>query len=1056
MFNTRKRVGGRALLFAVASSLSLFSYSNLTQAQDVEDDSVLIESVDEEIEEVVITGSRIQRNEFSSAAPVQIIQGETAREVGLIDTAGLIQSSTTATGTQIDNTFTAFVLDNGPGAAQVNLRGLGPEKTLIMVNSRRLAPAGVGGAPTSADLNTIPSIMIDRVETLLDGASSVYGSDAVAGVVNVIMRKDFEGFDVELDLVAPEDSGGDEANFGIAWGKSYDRGSIGLGIEFYDRGTLKFSDRPYTSECNRNIQIDENGVIRSDDLSLAPGTTINGCKLSTINRVFVPGTPYGNIWYTPGSTNIAIPNFSETTVDPGLSFFNSDINPITGVIDPDGDGLTSVDLKDNLYNYNGSARDRDGDYVTGLKRFNLYGYGDYELQDDNNTSLFFEVLYNRRETELFSPGATIFPDVPSTNPYNPCNQNAPNGVNCFGFFGPFQFGSQDAIPIIAVRGDRDNNSVELDQLRLVGGVEGDLPVGEGWGYELSVAYSRSDATDVSTGIREDNLLLSLNTSAIDPGTGQVVCGADANGDGIPDGQGCVPVNLFADSLYQPGGGDFATQAERDFVFANRTFDTEFTQTIFSGVFQGDIGKLPWNDTEIPLVVGFEYRRDEVASIPNDVARDGLLIAFFSDGGAQGSRNLKEVFVETELQIAEGRPFAEELSLNLSGRWTDESTYGSDFTYSAKMIYSPTDALTLRGTYGTSYRAPNAREQFLAGQSGFAAIADPCVVPLAARIPSINPNDPAAYDPTMDDRSQTTLSNCAANGVDPTALGLANNTQPQYSAEVLQRGGQELQLNIDPETSTSATAGVVFKQPWTDSFDFTASATYFSIRVEDNIGLLNPGFLINDCFVDNANNSSGFCRLITRDTDGLISLIDSSFVNINQLTSKGVDFNFLLEKDFIVNDRNLAITADLRATRLNEQLFVFEGASDEDAGTTNAPEWEAVLSVEASYQDLTLNWRTSYIGGGEETPEDFSADDTCVGLGVLCRPLFFTDDYTVHTASLSWEPRDWRFTLGVRNLFDTDPELIDTSAPGTQLNNLPLGVGYDHFGRSIFFAVRKSL
>ena len=122
---------------------------------------------DELIEEVVVTGSRIRRDEFSSAAPVQIIDGASSREIGLIDTAALLQSSTQATGQQVDGTFTAFVLDNGPGSAQVNLRGLGADRVLLLLNSRRLAPGGVGGAPSTPDISTIPNIMIDRIELLL-------------------------------------------------------------------------------------------------------------------------------------------------------------------------------------------------------------------------------------------------------------------------------------------------------------------------------------------------------------------------------------------------------------------------------------------------------------------------------------------------------------------------------------------------------------------------------------------------------------------------------------------------------------------------------------------------------------------------------------------------------------------------------------------------------------------------------------------------------------------------------------------------------------------------
>lgn len=1019
-----------------------------------------------QIEEVVVTGSRIRRDEFSSISPVQIISGQRSRELGLINTAGLLQSSTAASGVQIDNTFNAFVLDNGPGAANINLRGLDPTRTLLLVNSRRMAPSGVGGAPTAPDLNSIPSIMINRVELLTDGASSVYGSDAVAGVVNVLMRQQFEGFEFEVDYVQPEVSAAEEAILSAAWGHNFDRGNFGVGAEYYKQNSMSWGDRDYTSECDRYLQIDEFGVVRSDDLRLAPGTTINGCKLDTINRVFLNAGPFGNIWYTPGATNIGIPNFSDTNVSPGLAPFNPTINPVDvdgdgvpdfGIIDPDGNGRTEVDLKNNLYNFNGSARDRAGDYNAELERFNLYSFGSYELQDANNTSVFFELLYNRRESSIFSPGAVIFPDVPENSPYNPCYQFAPGGVNCWGFFG-VNFGNIEATPIIVVRGDRDTIDVEQNQVRAVAGVEGDLPWGTTWSYEAFGSFTWSNGKSARDGILGPELELSVETATFDPNTGNIVCGEDSDGDGVPDGQGCVPVNLFADSLYQPGGGDFATQAERDYLFGTREFDTVFKQTVVGAIVQGDIAQLPWNNIEVPLVMGLEYRKDVVDSQPNDVARDGLLYAFFSDRGAKGSRNLKEAYMETEFRLLEGKPLADELLLNLSGRWTDESTYGSHLTYSVKLRYSPVEALDIRISNGTSFRAPNAREQFLLGQSGFLTLADPCVVPVEARVPTLDPNTPPGYDPTQDDRTQRILDNCRAAGVDPTMLGLQNNSQESYSVEIFSAGGETVQSTVDPEDSEATTAGMVFRQPWFDDFGLSVSGTYWRIEVEDSIAQLNPAFFVQDCYVDQGAAASAYCRFITRGDNGLLDFIDSSYFNVHKEVAAGWDWNLLFERDVIINDRNLGLSLDARATRNNQLLFVLGDVREDSAGRTFVPEWTGNLTFQAEYDDFTFSWRASYTEGGEEAPGDFGSDATCVNLRVDCRPLNVIEDSWVHTASLTWRPGDWRATFGVRNIFNEKPRLLDGDTPGTQLNNVPLGVygQSHHVGRSFFAGVSRTL
>lgn len=251
-------------------------------------------SAEAEIEEVIVTGSRIRRDEFSSASPIQVLDGAGSRDVGLIDTVSLIQSTSQATGYQIDSTFTAFVLDNGPGSAQVNLRGLGAERVLLLMNSKRLAPGGVGGAPTSPDISTIPNILIDRIEYLLDGASSVYGSDAVSGVINVLMRDDFDGFEIEGQVVQTDSSGGEERTIGAAWGASGSNWTFGIAGEYYERDNLRLRDRSYLADCDKYIYEDQNGNRLQNYLGLVPGTSESPCRLDTYNRIFIP-IGYGNV-----------------------------------------------------------------------------------------------------------------------------------------------------------------------------------------------------------------------------------------------------------------------------------------------------------------------------------------------------------------------------------------------------------------------------------------------------------------------------------------------------------------------------------------------------------------------------------------------------------------------------------------------------------------------------------------------------------------------------------------------------------------------------------------
>ena len=192
----------------VTALVALFLAASPSFAQDAdeEEDSDDAAEAPSDVEEVVVTGSRLRRDTYTSVAPLQVITGQVSREVGLIDATDILQESTASSGQQIDLTFTGFVLDNGPGATTIDLRGLGANRTLVLINGRRVSPAGVEGAPVAADISLVPSSLVQQYDLLLDGASSVYGSDAIAGVVNVIMRKDFDGLEFEAYSQVPDHS----------------------------------------------------------------------------------------------------------------------------------------------------------------------------------------------------------------------------------------------------------------------------------------------------------------------------------------------------------------------------------------------------------------------------------------------------------------------------------------------------------------------------------------------------------------------------------------------------------------------------------------------------------------------------------------------------------------------------------------------------------------------------------------------------------------------------------------------------------------------------------
>jgi iron complex outermembrane receptor protein len=213
----------------------------------------------EEKGEIVVTGSRLRRNEFTSASPLQVIDGELARDLGLVDASDLLGQTTVVQGQQITtglSTSAGNLSANGPGSATASLRGLNPGRTLVLVNGRRLAPAGVRGAPSAPDLNLIPGSLVQRVDVLLDGASSVYGSDAVAGVVNYQLQREFEGIEVDAYATIPELPGnaGHREVFSLKTGVSNDKGFVTFAAEHsrvagYPESALTGFYSPYSNGC---------------------------------------------------------------------------------------------------------------------------------------------------------------------------------------------------------------------------------------------------------------------------------------------------------------------------------------------------------------------------------------------------------------------------------------------------------------------------------------------------------------------------------------------------------------------------------------------------------------------------------------------------------------------------------------------------------------------------------------------------------------------------------------------------------------------------------------
>ncbi len=1126
-----------------------------TEAVEEDEEVVDITSADEgaapDAGRITVTGSRIKRDTYSSISPLQVINTDTARNVGLFDPTQILQRDESAAGQQIDATFQGFVLANGPGSATLNLRGLGADRTLLLLNGRRLAPAGVEGAPVNPSINLLPSSLIDRFDLLLDGASSIYGSDAVAGVGNVILRKDFDGLELFGRGEINPNGAGEDYTISAAYGLNFDRGFVGVGAEFDRRDTIRLRDRDFFGGCDEHLEVDQDGNLRSIDLrtnalverdsaggpfgQISTGAT-SPCKIQAVTGRFIPNNTFLNsVFFQRGDTFDNLGLF-------GLPGFATRENAFLDPIDFNFDGIRDVDDQD----YNGNNVNQDAVFLSGQRLLNVMAYGEYTLAGDANITPYFEANYSRARITADNNGTSfLFPDVPAENAFNPCNITA-GGADCRqidnALFAPFSGGlpiwgpgspffpgsvtgvNVSVFPIVSVVGDRNNTDVTQEQYRGVLGVRGDLPfVGPSWTFDTSLVYSRSEGSSIRRGVREDKLAFALGIDPTTEFTGDGII--DNTGDGIADDysdlvqfgifygrpgitpcdasalsnpdlaapdllDGCVPVNLFAPSLLGQPIGDFATAAERSYVFSDRSFDTTYEQVVASAFVTGDLFDLQGGPAGV--VVGAEYRSDSINSQPDFVAANGLFFGFSQDLGAVGSKYIFEGFGEVDLPLVAGKTMVEELTVNLSGRVTKEEFYGTNFTYSLKGGWRPVEPLLLKFSYGTSFRAPNLRENFLQAQQGFLTLFDPCAVPGEAFELGVG------YVPENDPRQDFVLENCVREGRDPTQVGLAPNTQPVQNTSVQAISGGS--FDIDPETSTSITAGFAFEENFGDGWEVNLGMNYYDIQVEDSIVEPAEQFVINDCFLRDDGTRSPFCDRLTFDElngvvnasdRGLIATLSSEFLNFDLESVRGIDFNANFGKDVTLFGKLVDLGLEIRANHLIERSTTFindngDVAFDDDAGEIGLPRWNGRATMTAEVDNVRLTYQIRYTGPVEQDADGVDAfadvfgngpdggapigpngtpvnqfSDTCLGAGapgvagdgIFCRDVGFAEEQFLHTVSVRYEADSWTFIAGVDNIFDTAPPQIDSSE-GFAIANTVIGAGYDYDGRELFFSIQK--
>lgn len=955
-----------------ALSFVAFASPAYSQDEDTEPDTQAEEEADTNIgEAIVVTGSRIRRGAFSGAEPITVISSEEITLAGFNSATEALQSSTiTQGGGQINDYYSGFVTDGGPGANTIGLRNLDPSRTLVLLNGHRLSPAGSRGSVGSADLNVLPTAILDRVEVLKAGASSVYGSDAVAGVINIITDDQFDGFTVEAQTNVPEEGDGITSRLAGTFGYSSDRFRVIGSVEYYKREGLRLNERDWAN-CPIEGLLDGEGGGRGSGDYIDP--TTGEAKCFTIFN---------------GGVTINTLGLPETE---GVDRDTGELGTFTRFVPSDNTSTFPGYSGVGLYNRDSYDPESQEEYlISPAEIYTGFLQAGYDIGVLGDAEAYIELLGNQRKSSSVSYRQLSL-DYIQGSPLLP--ESIRDGV----FLSPNETSSGNNVAARAFTGfGLLENKEQVDFVRLAGGLRGDFAF-DGWRYDLYVSKSFSDATYESESFLTDRIANSLDV--VDNGDGTFSCATQAD-------VNCVAApELSADVL----AGNYSDEY-RDYIVDNTVGTTKFRETIYSFTVDGPVTELPGGQAQLAL--GVEYRTNSIDDQPSEDSVNGNLYNLTSSAPTVGSDSVWETFGEVYLPLLSDVPGVHRLNLTASGRYTDYESYGGDFTYKVAAEWAPLRGIAFRGSYGTSYRAPALFEQFLGATSGFlASTNDPCSLYLESTDAFVATN--CAAEGFADDFQQNSAVEVITVGGAET--GLAAETSTNLNLGVV----------IDPLLPESLGSFTVAL----DYFDIKISDGVARIGAINILDLcynsanfdLDSGFCtfverdasnaltVRDSYINLATDIRRGFELNVRYSND----IGPGTLTFNALVTKYeeqsgrlfetdalVDLNNSLNNPEWVGDFNLSYAIDNVTVRYGlEWIGAITGTNEYYATDTTTGEInEATLEVLEDFYDLNVG------------------------------------DYFIHDLSVQFNAGDFQLTAGVQNLLDREPPEVTAGVYNTVVNS----------------------
>lgn len=738
---------------------------------------VLAQDDVDEMATVEVVGSRIKRVDAETTQPVLVISREEIQQTGLNNVYDLLNNISAADGTGLSTVTTQTNGSNG--SEQISLRGLGASRTLVLVDGKRWAT----DTDATVDLSTIPLAIIERIEVLKDGASAIYGSDAVAGVINIVTRRDFVGAQAYAYYGETSDGDGERSAFEATIGAAGERSSVVMAVSRTEQKAIFAGDR----------EISAFPYLGCEQLAQRPGYDTPG-NLDASLGAFCGSAAgaYGN-FTAPGAFTGA------RALTPGLSGRNaSDFNPFT-----------------NNDRYNFSPVNYLQQPST---RKNVFVSGRFDVTD--TISAYARVNYNKRTSDQ------RLAEVPLTIAIS--GASGPQWaipVSAAGVFNPFGVDVTVANHRSVAVGPR-NPSYDFDTLASVGGLEGSFEIGDRTLYwELYGQYNDGQFDRQGTGyINLFNLRNALGPSFRDA-SGTLRCGT-------PTAiiRNCVPYNIFGGPDLGVGQGVITAaeqQAMINYVSYVQVGTAGSTQRNWGGTISGDVFELPGG--ALGFALGFETRRDDVFNQPDTLVASGGSSDNFSEP-TLGSTKVEEVFLEVVAPLVRDVAFAKELEISVAVRKSDyEATgrVGANFSsndpgsptnekYSLR--WKPIDELMVRASFGETFRAPSALDLYQGGTESFPQAQDPC--------------------------NTTQFPNLAADAqARCRAAGVPAGGAPQLNAQLRSLGGGNPLLS--PEVGENYSYGLVWSPGFLEGFDLTVD--YWHIELEDALATRGAAATLNACY-----------------------------------------------------------------------------------------------------------------------------------------------------------------------------------------------------------------